>query len=353
MKSFRLATALLCVLAMASCNKPESAPAPAPTPSITGPSVRLEDTIERLNTYVERLGYEVLDSMPDEVAAVPDERATLPDYGPYAPKPADCPGVGKAAKVQFSVSDDGGDFAAIKKWLAANGFVVTEKTVDGGRSLTGRTSDGFKVSMSLAYASLLEVALTGPCGWPSDIPGGPTKPRPKATPKTLLEAKSPDLACEKPAQYVLAVNGPPYRGAGPHPIAVNTSFPEYTEAGAIYVPDEWDATVGDSGEIDKRRVQLIACVIGSPTGDGHEVTCEYDTPYPQTLKLQLNEASYDVVVRTARTGQLIATFTIPGTESDQDSCPYALLHSSQTTLLRAINVDTFQAKLRPAATAHR
>ncbi len=56
---------------------------------------------------------------------------------------------------------------------------------------------------------------------------------------------------------------------------------------------------------------------------------------------------------SARTGQRISTFTLSGTASDQDSCPAAIQYTDHTEILRGLNVDALQTKLRPLVTSRR
>lgn len=349
----RLVTCLLCALSLVSCSGTAGTPTPTQTPEITGPSIQLQDAVERLNTYTLRIENEVLAPDAKAISSYYSDKPIQATVEDSSPSPAPCEGVGKIASTSFIISGgkDSTTYGSLRKWLTANGFRLTERTANGDRITDGRTTDGFTVVATLSVG--VEVAFTAPCGWPASIPGGPTKPLPKATPKTVLEARSPELACRQPAQYVVSPNAPPYRGAGPHLIAIATLLPENTQETGLYVPDTWDPRLGDSGEIDKRRVQLIACVTGTPAGDSHEITCQYDEPEPKTLTVLLHEATYDVVVRTARTGQKVAAFSIRGTAPDAGSCPAYFVHNTFTELLRGADTAAFQAKLRPLVTARR
>ncbi len=153
-------------------------------------------------------------------------------------QPPECPGIGEAAIDQFDVSGENTPsyFAPIKKWLTGNGFAVAEKVTNGDRTLTGHTTEGFTVSMTLGPSDSLALTFTTPCSWPATVKGGPMTSLPKATPKTLLEARSIELACEKPHLYVYSLKAPPYRGPGPHKVTAHTDLPEDTAGRRLLLP---------------------------------------------------------------------------------------------------------------------
>lgn len=339
----RLATALACALLGVSCGGPTTAPAASPTPSVAGPTIRLADAGDRLTTYAERIEDEVL---------APYAKTIEPFMG--VTEPPSCPGIGEATNAQFDVSGEnvGNYVAPIRKWLTGNGFAVAEKAVDGARTVTGRSADGFTVEASLAGSSL-GLSFTSPCAWPGSVPGGPTKPLAKATPKTRLEARSIELACEKPEFYVFSLNAPPYRGPGPHPVTTHTELPEDTVMSGFYLPEGWEPVFADPGAaINKRKSQLVVCVTAVPGEAAGSVSCQYDRP-STTVDFGFSEATYQVTVLTARTGQKIASFTLSGTESDQESCPAAVQYTARTELLRGFDSAALHAKLRSLITGRR
>ncbi len=339
----RLATGLACVLLVVSCGGPSAAPAPSPTPSVAGPTIRLADATERLTTYAERIEDEVL---------TPYAKTVEPFMG--VDEPPSCPGIGQAANTEFDVSGEnvGNYVAPIRKWLTGNGFAVAEKAADGARTVTGRSADGFAVEASFNGTSL-GLSLTSPCAWPESVPGGPTKPLAKATPTTRSEARSIELACEKPQFYVYSLIAPPYGGPGPHPVTTHTELPEDTVTSGFYLPDGWEPAVADpDAAISKRNSQLVGCVTAVPGEAAGSVSCQYDQP-STTVDFGFSEATYQVTVLTARTGQKIASFTLPGTESDQESCPTVVQYTERTELLRGFDSAALHTKLRPLVTGRR
>ncbi|WP_405064183.1 hypothetical protein OG474_21735 [Kribbella sp. NBC_01505] len=339
----RLAALMLCALALASCGE---------KPPPTGPSIRLQDVADRLVTYTLRIEDEALtrDASTQHTPMVDSDiplRAVTTYPSPPAP---DCPGVGSIAKTEFSIGDTNPatQYGLLRTWLTANRFRVTEQTVDGQPTLDGRTSDGFTAAITMIEDDV-QVVLTSPCGWPADVPGGPAQ---TGTSKPAQKVGPPELACQKPAEYVVSLSGPQYRGPGSHLIAVATSLPDTTAATTIFPPSGWGAERGTSGDLDRRRVQLVACVTGTATAGSRPVSCKYDRPQPKTLTLGVREAKYDVVVRTARTGQQVGRFSVRGTQSDQDSCPSTLIDNT-TELLRGIDLEAFEAKLRPFVTTRK
>lgn len=288
----------------------------------------------RLKAYVERV--------KDEVAPQARESDLAEATG--------CPGVGRTWAAGLAVGAEHSDphFIPIKNWLTSNGFSVTERTADDVRTVTGRSMDGFTVELNLRFIDQVDLTFTSPCSLPTGVPGGPTTPL--AAPKSGLEAPSLRLACEKPQRYVLSPSAAQFSGPGLHPIALNRSLPPDAEATDVALPEKWDAASSYNGELDKTRIQLIICITATPGASAGRVACDYN---PRPLTLPIREATYQAVVRTARTGQKVAAFVLPGTSSGQDSCPRFINYDEQTVLLRVFTSDALQTKLRPLVTGRR
>ncbi|NEA30369.1 hypothetical protein [Streptomyces sp. SID13031] len=323
MTGLRAAAALLtAVVLVPSC-------APDKDGSDTAPQFRQQDAVARLKADLERV--------TDEVA--PAARTV----GPW--EATTCPGGGRTWQASLTTNTETAlpQFEPIRNWLSGNGFSVTEQTADDVRTVQGRTADGFTAVLTRRFGDQVDLTFTSPC---TARPGAAAIPL--AAPRSGLEAPSLQLACEKPQRYVVSPAAPQYRGHAPHPIALFRSFPPNIATVEPFVPQEWDAAPND--QVDKKRVQLVACLTAVPGATVGRVNC---SDHSDPLVFPVRETTYQVVVRTALTGQKVATFTLPGTSVGQDTCPRFLEYSDQTVLLRSFTRAALNAQLRPLATGRR
>ncbi|GAA4552159.1 hypothetical protein [Amycolatopsis samaneae] len=352
-----------CLTWLVACGGTPPPAAPPAPPGPPEPAVRVTEISARIADYAERIHAEVLDPTfvfeSDRVAARFSPRkscADLPVKGPDWGVAPDSP-----YTIGLGAQDPAKYFDAIKKWLGDNGFGdLAENTiaVSGSgkpgqtRTLRGHAPDGIGVQLQLDsdWTASLSLVFDGPCAWPGDRPGGPPPSvlPPAARPSGPIQAAGDETACEKPERYVYNIHGPRYSGPGPHWITlIKLGKEERIHDSGFFLPAQWQPKTGADalGPVDRSRVQLVACLTPKPgSPSGRQVTCPFEKG---PLILSLFEATYEVSVLEAATGRRVAAFSVPGTESDQGSCPVAVRYRPGDGLLRGIDIAAFHGTLRP------
>lgn len=298
----------------------------------------------RFTAYAQRIKLEVLPAGSELEVDEPFD----------APPPLPCDDVTWAVRptVRYWVlhgQDNAAVSAGIEKWLSEHGFVATA----GADPWEATAPDGVTARLTMETVvsfTKLHLEFRGPCVWPANRPGGPsTTALPSmATPTGPVQASDPKVACSQPGTYVYNTASPPYAGPGPHlaaivtPLSNTDGYGRSTHLSGVFLPTEWTAWVGS--EVDRARIQLVVCVTGLPGVTAGEVTCQFREG-PGTFTL--HEAVYSVRVLEAATGREVSTFTVPGTQGNEESCPSAVLYNHGDALLRGIDVDAFHGALRP------
>lgn len=220
-----------------------------------------------------------------------------------------------------------------------------------------------------AVGGLLLFAVTVGCASapsptpPVPTPSAPAPTRVVSTTPPPVDAKYDFQACSDPDKYVMSAAAPAYAGPGPHPIAVaNTDDTVGSRRPGISIPvvfsprDAWEPTVkGPEGSPrpDTSRVQLLVCVkaVDLPTApfggtdiEGPKMTCRFDD-YP-SKEFTIVGSSYSVIVREARSGRQVGTFTVPADTARQPDCP-SLVNTRVRLRFREIDARAFEAALRP------
>ncbi|TDC75452.1 hypothetical protein [Actinomadura sp. 7K507] len=124
--------------------------------------------------------------------------------------------------------------------------------------------------------------------------------------------------------------GEPYRGDGPHPVALNL---RYAQVGNVDVPDQWKSGEGGAPP----GPQLVACVYQDTTVPQKEIReCLYwhslGTPVDpdHATKVSLLKASYVVHLYEAESAEPVGRIDAPGAES----CPAVYKADSGGTIFK-------------------
>lgn len=335
---------------------------------VSQPVVGEREFDQRLTEHLSRFVSEVLDS--DAHASEPKVSRSvgcedLPANGPenVSDRGPDW-GVVPRAKITVSAGKNAMKYLDdLQYWMldifddVEEGWSTTRKNV---HTVTGAYKDGTQVLMELpGGGSNLTITVTGPCTWPSDRPGGPSSGRlaplpPPPGPDTGLG----DDACRSPKIKVYDIQARPFAGRGPHLMAlVDYSDEESVEYTEFFLPDGWEPKVDvvHPDDSDRKKVQLLVCVrMDAGRDTGRNVTCYYSTSpmidgSPHTFDVL--EGTYHVVVREARTGKKVKEFTVPGTQGDEDSCPYETGYERK--IARGIDEKELHRELRPLLTSPR
>ncbi|MEQ4302725.1 hypothetical protein ABNF97_15215 [Plantactinospora sp. B6F1] len=305
-----------------------------------------------------------------------DAQATAPSHSRRAGC-ADLPGGGPSwgvrprAELTVSAAEQAGKYLDdVEMWMLREGFAEHAKRLRTGtpadvREITAVHEDGTELLMEMPLESgRFTVALTGPCTWPPDRPGGPPSAGqlpPLPAPSGPTQTRSEDSAdpCRSPKLYVYNLTSRPFAGRGPHLMAMvrysDERELEYTE---ILLPREWEPRYqSGTSRRDLDQVQLLVCVRVTASRDSRQdVTCSY--AHEQALlaggspfTFDLFESAYHVTVREARSGKLVSEFTVPGRQSAEDSCPFRMHYNRK--LARGIDEAALQKRLRPLVEADR
>jgi hypothetical protein len=231
-------------------------------------------------------------------------------------------------------------FENLQDWIGRNGFDGPDLYPGNDRDVQGRHTDGTQVVVHRDDgAPQFTVTVTGPCTWPPDRAGAPASgqlaalPKP-AKPVSILDSVRSDIrvdprVCLSPKVYVYNDSAPAFTGRGPHPMVMSVSGGEQKFLHSeLYLPGGWEPE-------DKHKAQLVVCVQVTTIGKaGRKVSCNYtDLSLPSLgplgddgspFNFQIFKSTYQFTVRTARNGAVVKTFTLPGTVSDEDSCPFRM-----------------------------
>lgn len=330
----RLVAAALCLVPLAACAHDPDADRPAPT-------VTTGEVEQRLRDHLTRLVASVFEA---DVTAPAPVLTRMPGCGESGPSW----GVTPRAELTVTAGDKAEKyFDDASWWLGYSGFPAERDTSDDGLLLASehaRNSPSFKIT------------LTGPCAWPPDRPDGPPASGrlapmpPPARPATGNVPVEADV-CGSPKLYVFNVDADPYAGAGPHPITVlkyGADRPGFLSRD-FTLPDSWGDQHRTIASSRTKSTQLVACVrVETTTDTGRDVTCGYrstddlafggdSSPYV----FDVFTSVYHVTMREARTGKTVGEVTIPGTLSDEQSCPYRM-----QTYLRPLALGLDEARLQ-------
>ncbi|WP_036373342.1 hypothetical protein [Micromonospora sp. ATCC 39149] len=348
------------MLALTGCTD-KTGPAP-PAPVVT-----TEEFEQRLTEHLSRA---VNGALEPEAQATPPSHsrivgcAELPEGGPTW-------GVRPRAEMTVSVGGKAEKYLDdVETWMIREGFGEHTKRLRTGtpanvREITAEHEDGTELLMEMALGSgRFTVALTGPCTWPPDRPGGPPTsgrlaplPPPSGPTQTRNDAfKEP---CTSPKLSVYNLSSRPFAGRGPHLMAmVRYSDERSMEYAEFFLPDGFEPRyeLGTSRR-NPDQVQLLVCVRVVATRDSRQdVTCNYASEQAlmaggRPFTFDLFESVYHVTVREARSGKMISQFTVPGRQGAEDSCPYRMNYNRK--LARGIDEAAFERRLRPLFEARR
>jgi hypothetical protein len=178
-------------------------------------------------------------------------------------------------------------------------------------------------------------------------PGPPTRPAQRTwTPNV----NDDEAACRKKDPAPWRPSNDPYTGPGPHYIyAIEVQLDPGEPEHAMDSKDL--STIPADMQMPNERVpsgwQLIACVYdGRPTHRSGTVSCYFDN-VNKTRKYPFYESRYEVIVREARTGKKVATFSVPGRTTDKSDCPSVVVDTGDTIILKPLDGRTLGEKLRP------
>jgi hypothetical protein len=246
--------------------------------------------------------------------------------------------------------------------MGRNGF---EGLYNGGNlypgndwEVTGRHTDGTQVVVHRNDgAAQFTLTVAGPCTWPPDRAGAPASGQLAALPKLTKPVSSLSTSmgdvhvnpnvCRSPKVFVYNDSAPAFAGRGPHPMVLSVSGDEqkflYSE---LYLPSRWEPE-------DKHKAQLVVCVQVSTIGKtGRKMSCKYTDPAllgfggdGSALDFRIFKSTYRFTVRSARNGAAIRTFTLPGTSSNEDSCPF-WLDNYMKPLARGLEDTALERALR-------
>lgn len=347
---------VLSLMTAAACSDDPDAHRPSPTVTAGEVEQRLKDHFSRL------------------VTAAFDAGVTAP-----APVLTRTPGCGQAGpswgvtpRAELTVTagnliDGAKYYSDATTWLQRGDFPADREATGFAMNSTG--SDGVLLHGERAVdSSAFTLVLTGPCAWPPDRSGGPPAtgrlaPLPPPAGPATASVFAGFEACGSPKVYVFNVDADPYAGAGPHPITALTYGPDATVFAPdrttfayrrFALPDDWgDQDVGLKANRTK-ATQAVACIRVETRDDtGRDVTCRYrsedDVAFgrdgsPYTFDV-LNSV-YLITMREARTGKELGKITIPGTRSDEDSCPDRITNFERPLAL-GLDEARLERELRP------
>ncbi len=213
-----------------------------------------------------------------------------------------------------------------------------------------------------ALLALLSLTLLAACsGDPQRAPrtaiSSPANPRETAGPAGKQPVtKPPEEACRGGVPFYTA--SPPYAGAGPHrmigfalydPDDWEVSAPPYRPS----LPSSWASSIpGGYGtdpqvfelaprEADFKNAQLAVCM-SWPRLTGKSAVGECG-PYEGVTR-QVFPAVYDFQVFEARTGRLLKSFTLSGTEK---GCPAQIALGDTKMMPKSVGEEALAAELRP------
>ncbi|MFJ8076280.1 hypothetical protein ACIQ7Q_20610 [Streptomyces sp. NPDC096176] len=163
----------------------------------------------------------------------------------------------------------------------------------------------------------------------SATPGSSPPPTPPSQPpRDDYDACGGWDGTERP--LALRPDGPAYAGPGPHPIM---SFADSVHG---ELPAEWDPLAAGP-------VQLVLCEDPDESFKSVKIgTCAYDDG---ATIADVESARYIYRVYEARTAELVDTFTLQGSTSVRESCPYSALNPS--LFYQLVQSKDLADKLRP------
>lgn len=333
----------LCAAVLAGCG--DSAPE-QPEARPPEPTVGVADFEQRLIEHVRRFGDAVFEPEADVAPPTVTTTAGCPGGPAWGVVPHAESTVKAAAPPRKQLQD-------LVNWLLRNDFdqdIDTKSTVPPDVDRTLVHPDGTRLHLTVPQGEPpLTMALTGPCSWPADRPGGPAPGglKPLRAPSGPMSA-GPHEMCSSPRNYVYNRDAPAFAGPGPHPIAlIDLDDKDGPEKPGYPLLPGWEPRRPGKPDIETAKVQLIACVHSKELLEGaQEVTCRFDEG---PLTFTLLEATYQVTVREARTGSEVAAVTLRGTQTGAQSCPAAVIYRKGVTprLLRGVDVAGFRGMLRP------
>ncbi|GAA3737252.1 hypothetical protein GCM10022225_20080 [Plantactinospora mayteni] len=336
-------------------------------PEPPAPVVTAEEFEQRLTEHLSRA---VSGALEPEAQATPPSHsrtvgcADLPEGGPtWGVRPRAELAVSAGEKAEKYLDD-------VEMWMLREGFAEHDKRWRVGtpadvREVTATHEDGTQLLMEMARDSgRFTVAVTGPCTWPPDRPGGPPasgRLPPLAPPSGPTQTRNEDSAdpCRSPKLYVYNLTSRPFAGRGPHLMAL-VGYPDEREMeyAEVLLPREWEPRYEPgTSDRDLDQVQLFVCVRVTATKDSRkDVTCNYASEQAapgggRPFTFDLFESVYHVTVREARSGRMVSEFIVPGRQGAEDSCPYRMNYNRK--LARGIDEAAFQKRLRPLAEARR
>jgi hypothetical protein len=351
---------LCAVLVLTGCTDKTGPEPPAPV-------VTTQEFEQRLTEHLSRAVNGALE--PDAQATPPSHSrsvgcAELPEGGPtWGVRPRAEMTVSAGGRAEKYLDD-------VDIWMIREGFGERTKrwridTPADVLEVTAEHEDGTQLLMEMARNSgRFTVALTGPCAWPPDRPGGPPSsgrlsplPPPSGPMQTSSEASAEP--CTSPKLSVYNLSSRPFTGRGPHLMAmVRYSDERSMEYAEFFLPDGFGPRY-EPGTSRKNidQVQLLVCVRVAAIRDSRQdVTCDYASEEAllaggRPFTFDLFESVHHVTVREARSGKMISKFTVPGRQGAEDSCPYRMSYNRK--LARGIDEAAFQRGLRPLFEARR
>jgi hypothetical protein len=226
--------------------------------------------------------------------------------------------------------------------------------------MTPQPASGRFRRSGLVAAVLAMSCASGACSGEAPDPrptrvGSPSGPPARPTQRTWTpRADDEEAACRRKDPKPWRPSSDPYTGPGPHYI-----YPIRVQMDPDAPKDAMDgkdlSTVPGDMEIPNERVpdgwQLIACVYdGHPTRRSGTVRCYFDN-VDETRKYPFYESRYEVIVREARTGKKVTTFSVPGTTTDDGNCPSFVMDTGHTIILKPLDGHTLGERLRPVFSA--
>jgi len=342
----RVGMLLTAVVLASACTTDQDRPPEPPTPAVSTVEFahRLDEHLARFASLLQ-----------------PDARVSAPVHT----RVQECAGgppwsVAPRADVTVQAGDQSRQsFENLQSWMTGNGF---DGLFDGVNlypgnnwKVDGTHTDGTTVVEQLTDgASQFTVTVIGPCTWPPERPGGPAAGRltPLAKPSepvSLLDGRGgfgiDSAACRSPKMFVYNDNARAAAGRGPHPMdmAVYADSRDFLYEPPT-LPERWKPE-------DESRVQLIVCVrVKTIGGTGRKINCYYTDPvFPgdgTPYDFKIVKSTYEITVRSARTGALVRRISLAGTLNDKESCPFRL-EDYQERLARGLDDKALERALRP------
>jgi hypothetical protein len=131
-------------------------------------------------------------------------------------------------------------------------------------------------------------------------------------------------------------------GDDPFPVAFLSRLPDGDDPGTFFVRTDQVGEgraaeeTSDPDDADEQAriasISVVACMEAADTEAGGE-TCEFEGDDGDTISLDLLDTTYEVTLRSAKTGAVIGTASFD-VEADETNCPIiASIDEGQTTML--------------------